>query len=599
MESEFLLHGFADFELLHLAGNGHGKRGHEAQVARNFVVRDVPSAKRANVLVRWRHAGLGDDPGAQFFAVLRVGHADHLHVLHLRMAVEKFLDLARVDVLAAANHHVFDAADDVHITFRIHHRQVAGMHPTFGVDGLMRLLGVAPVAVHHRIALGAKLAGFAGRDSFAALRIDDLHLQMRLHLPHRTHPLVQRRVGGALAAHRRGLGHAVGDGDLRQMHVAHHSLHHLDGARAAGHDAGTQGAQIELGKARMIEHGDEHGRHTVQPGAGFVLHALQSQQWVEAVVGIDDGGAVRQTRQVAQHHAEAVVQRHRNAQPVFGGELHRLTNKETVVQDVAVRERGALGKTGGAAGELDVDGFVRVQRCRGLGDRRVVGAAAGDPVGKAQHAGFIGLAQMHHQFEIGQTRGAQFARRAGIQLRREFTQHGEVVAGLERGHGDQRLARHLVERVLHLGGAIGRVDVHQNQADLGRRQLHQHPFHAVVRPDAHAVALAQTAAQQGAAQTIHLALELGIAQANVLVARNQRLLQALALGHGVEKIAYGLRQQRLVGGAAGISLDQRGWFGHDDSPVFIFGDFKTRRSAANARAAAAGLRPRRVDRPPP
>ena len=45
------------------------------------------------------------------------------------MAVEELLDLARIDVLAAADHHVLDAADDVAVALVVHGREVAGVHP--------------------------------------------------------------------------------------------------------------------------------------------------------------------------------------------------------------------------------------------------------------------------------------------------------------------------------------------------------------------------------------------------------------------------------------------------------------------------------------
>ena len=108
--------------------------------------------------------------------------------------------------------------------------------------------------------------------------------------------------------------------------------------------------------------------------------------------GIDDGRAMREAGQVAQHHAEAVVQRHRDAQPVGRRELHALADEEAVVQDVAMRQRRALGKAGGAAGELDVD---RVGRPSALLRRSA--DAAGRPrsplassCGEALQAGLVG-----------------------------------------------------------------------------------------------------------------------------------------------------------------------------------------------------------------
>jgi hypothetical protein len=39
--------------------------------------------------------------------------------------------------------------------------------------------------------------------------------------------------------------------------------------------------QVELGKARVVQLGDEHGGHAVQAGAALVLHRLQHGQRVE------------------------------------------------------------------------------------------------------------------------------------------------------------------------------------------------------------------------------------------------------------------------------------------------------------------------------
>ena len=81
-------------------------------------------------------AGAHPHPGHQLLAVALVGHADHLHVLDVGVGVEELLDLARVDVLAAADHHVLDPPDDVDVAVVVHHGEVAGVHPPVGVDGL-------------------------------------------------------------------------------------------------------------------------------------------------------------------------------------------------------------------------------------------------------------------------------------------------------------------------------------------------------------------------------------------------------------------------------------------------------------------------------
>ena len=53
------------------------------------------------------------------------------------------------------------------------------------------------------------------------------------------------------------------------------------------------------------------------------------------------------TAEIAHHHAEAVVERHGDAQPVIGRELQTLGDEIAVVQDVVMAERRALGMASG------------------------------------------------------------------------------------------------------------------------------------------------------------------------------------------------------------------------------------------------------------
>src|SRR5690606_12200662 len=121
VEAELFLHALADQELLDLAGHGHREAVDEADVARDLVVRDLALAVLAHLVLGQALALAQDDPGAQLLAEALVGDADHLHVEHLGVSVEELLDLARVDVLAAADHHVLDAADDVAEALVVNH----------------------------------------------------------------------------------------------------------------------------------------------------------------------------------------------------------------------------------------------------------------------------------------------------------------------------------------------------------------------------------------------------------------------------------------------------------------------------------------------
>src|SRR4029453_7578060 len=103
--------------------------------------------------------------GAEFLAVAVVGDAEHLDVLDLGVAIQEFLDLARIEIFAAADHHVLDAADDVAIALGIDDGEVAGVHPAIGVEHVGGLFALVPIAQHDAVAAGAEFAALtAGYD---------------------------------------------------------------------------------------------------------------------------------------------------------------------------------------------------------------------------------------------------------------------------------------------------------------------------------------------------------------------------------------------------------------------------------------------------
>src|SRR5699024_5097455 len=122
------------------------------------------------------------------------------------------------DVLPTADHHVLDPPDDVAVAVLTHDREVTRVHPTVGVDGLRGLLRVLPVAQHHRVAAGAELTGLTPLDRVTGDRVDHLDLHVRVGPADAGGTALQVVVRPGLARHRRGLGHAVGDGDLLHVH---------------------------------------------------------------------------------------------------------------------------------------------------------------------------------------------------------------------------------------------------------------------------------------------------------------------------------------------------------------------------------------------
>ena len=392
------------------------------------------------------------------------------------MAVQELFDLARIDVLAAANHHVLQATDDVDVALVVHRGQIPGVHPAGGIDGVAGFFVVIPVAAHDRIAPGAEFAGGAAWHD-TPLRIDDLHFNVRLHAAYGGHPPFKGVIDRALCGDRRRLGHAVSDGHLMHVHLRLHALHHFDRARRSGHDPGAQTRKVELRKLRMIQFGNEHRGHAVQARAALSLDGLQHAQRIEGIGRIHHGRAMRHASQVAHHHAEAVVKRHRNAQPVLFREPDRLGHIKAVVQDVLVRERGALRKTGGTRGELDIDRVVELQAAHQFGQLCLLRrpAARADVI-KVQHARCARHTQPDHAAQMGQRLGLQCTRCAVRELGRQIVHDGQVIARLERRRQHQCFALDFVECVFQLGTPIRRVDVHQDQTGLGGGELSQRPL---------------------------------------------------------------------------------------------------------------------------
>src|ERR1700730_1927384 len=138
-EAELVDHLLAHQELLDLAGHRRREAVDELDVARDLVMGDLALAKGADLFGARRLAVAQTNPGAELLAVARVGDADHLHILDLRVAIEELLDFAGIAVPAAGDHHVLDPADDVAIALRVDRREVAGVHPAGSIDRLARL----------------------------------------------------------------------------------------------------------------------------------------------------------------------------------------------------------------------------------------------------------------------------------------------------------------------------------------------------------------------------------------------------------------------------------------------------------------------------
>src|SRR5947209_7972196 len=96
---------------------------------RVLVRRDALLDVLAQLVVAGTCALLQRDRGRHLLAVLVMGNAQHGGLANIWMLVEHFLDLARVDVVAASDDHLLLAIDDEEVTVFIDLRHIARVKP--------------------------------------------------------------------------------------------------------------------------------------------------------------------------------------------------------------------------------------------------------------------------------------------------------------------------------------------------------------------------------------------------------------------------------------------------------------------------------------
>src|SRR5690554_6300533 len=273
------------------------------------------------------------------------------------------------------------------------------------------------------------------------------------------------------------------------------------------------------------------------------MHGLQHGFGVKAFARVDHGGAVGNAAQVAHHHAEAVVQGHGDNQAVVLGQALAFSHKVAVVEDVVVGEGGAFGVAGGAGGELDVDGVIKLQLALAfaeIGFGNVTGKT--DEFFPGPHAFVFVFVHVDDGAQVWQVIGFEFAGGAAFQLWRQLVDHFPVVGGFEAVCGDQGGYAGQVEGVLQFVHAVGRVDVHQDGADFGGGKLGNGPLIPVGGPDADAVAAFDADGHKGARGFVDLFNELFVGPADVLVQAHQGVVVGESFGGAVEHVADGHAQ---------------------------------------------------------
>ena len=114
-----------------------------------------------------------------------------------------------------------------------------------------------------------------------------------------------------------------------------------------------------LEKLGWLSSAMNYGWDAVERGAAFGFDGGEGVAGVEGLARDHHARIVARAREVADDHPEAVVERHRDAHPVGLGVVEDLAAEVPVVEDVAVRQGGALWGTGRTRGVLNIDRVVR------------------------------------------------------------------------------------------------------------------------------------------------------------------------------------------------------------------------------------------------
>ena len=290
----------------------------------------------------------------------------------------------------------------------------------------------------------------------------------------------------------------------------------------------------------MLEHCDQHGGNAKHGVAAIGVEHLEYQRWVERL----DQDLCRRLRDSAHHAADAaagVKQRHGGDEHVAGVDAHPVGGVGAVIEKSAMTEQGALWKARGARSVLDHHGIVGGDG--GKSDARII--ARGDesvPIVEAD--------------DLPQLRAVRLYRLHRLQHRVSAKTVDDEDAGRTR----------LLQHILQLVGAEGRVHGDQHDARHAGAELEHDPFRDVLRPYRDTLALLEPGEQRPRG-ALCLAVQLGVGpfapQRRIRHARDQ----GEAIRRGFRRVAQKVAERHLPHRRRAWSRDMR----HRQSHVVLPG----------------------------
>src|SRR4051794_16496431 len=126
--------GFAQLEFLDLARSRQRERVYDEPVFRRLVRGERGAHVVDQFFLIDDRARRRADEGSYLFTPPLVGDTDHGDFADFRMLEQELLQLARIDVLAAADDHVLQPTFHRAIATRVHRAEIAGVQPAIGID---------------------------------------------------------------------------------------------------------------------------------------------------------------------------------------------------------------------------------------------------------------------------------------------------------------------------------------------------------------------------------------------------------------------------------------------------------------------------------
>ena len=305
-------------------------------------------------------AGGHFDKSMAHLAPARIGHAHHGGGAHAGEALDGGFHLGRVDILAAADIHVFFAVHHIMKTGGVAAEQITGFQPAAG-----KQFGAGvwppPVARTQGRPSQPQLAHPIHGHILAGL-IDNARLRAPVGKAHRA--AMRHRVGfwQGQAVHP-GFGQAVAllEGQPTRRPV----LDQRNRAGRAARDAKAQAVQFRCGKVGVVGQHLEHGRHgkqhaqaPINDGAQHLAGVKTRQQHAEA--------AALQERQGQHIQPASMKKRRMRHAAVRAGQIPGQRGVVSIGRQHALRQQGALGPAGGARGVQQQERGFRVDVRRGV-----------------------------------------------------------------------------------------------------------------------------------------------------------------------------------------------------------------------------------------